>query len=93
MTINISLEELIVWLIIGGMAGAIAGMLVRDNKSGFGMLGNIIVGLIGALIGGFLFEALGISISSFELRLSLDALIAAVVGALILVLLLRFVRR
>ncbi len=90
---NVNPEELVVWLIIGGMAGAITGFVVRRNRSGFGVLGNVIVGLIGALIGGFLFQTLGISVSDFQLTLSLDALIAAIVGSLILVVLLSFVRR
>ncbi|MCA9912514.1 MAG: GlsB/YeaQ/YmgE family stress response membrane protein [Anaerolineae bacterium] len=93
MTLTINTGDLIVWLIIGGLAGAITGMIVRRNRTGFGVLGNIVIGLIGALIGGFIFQALNISVSNLTLSFSLDAFIAAIVGSLILVLLLSFVRR
>ena len=50
----------IIWfLIIGVLAGWIAGELTRGN--GFGLLGNLIVGIVGALLGGFLFDLLDIS--------------------------------
>jgi uncharacterized membrane protein YeaQ/YmgE (transglycosylase-associated protein family) len=42
----------IAWIIIGGIAGALAGMVMRGG--GFGILGDIIVGIVGAVVGGFL---------------------------------------
>ena len=47
----------ILWLIIGGIAGWIAGKVMRGG--GFGILGNIVVGIVGAVIGGFLFSLPG----------------------------------
>ncbi len=47
------------YLIIGLLAGAIAGRIVQGR--GFGLIGNIIVGVIGALVGGFLFQLAGIA--------------------------------
>lgn len=60
-TISFVPEQLITWLIIGLVAGFLATVLVRGRR--FGTLGNIIVGLIGALVGGFLFSILGLQVS------------------------------
>lgn len=83
---------LVVWLIIGALGGYIAGIIIRDRRRGFGLIGNIVIGLIGALIGGFLFQALGITWGS-SISISADQVLAAVVGSLILVIVLSFVRR
>ena len=48
----------LVWLLVGLLAGAIAGRLVEGR--GYGCLGNIVVGIIGGLVGGWLFEQLGV---------------------------------
>ena len=76
----------IVWfLLIGLAAGWLAGQLM---KGGFGLVGDLIVGVIGALLGGFLFGLLGISAGGL-----LGALITATVGAVVLILLLRVIKR
>ena len=49
--ITLSAGQLLVWIIIGGLAGAVAGMIVKGRKRGFGLIGNIVIGLIGAFIG------------------------------------------
>nr|WP_297460171.1 GlsB/YeaQ/YmgE family stress response membrane protein [uncultured Halomonas sp.] len=67
----------ILWLIIGGLAGWIAGNIMRGG--GFGIFGNIAVGIIGALIGGFLFSLLGLSSNGF-----IGSLVTAVIGAVVL---------
>lgn len=54
------LEQLIVFLVIGGVAGWLAGLILKGN--GFGLLGNIIVGVLGAIVGGWLFSLLNISV-------------------------------
>lgn len=76
----------IVWfLIIGIVAGWIAGQLMRGG--GFGLIGNLVVGVVGALLGGFLFGLLGIS--AFGM---MGSLVTATAGAVVLLALLRFVR-
>lgn len=52
-------QSLIIFLVIGAVAGWLAGLLLKGR--GFGVLGNIVVGIIGAVLGGFLFGALGIA--------------------------------
>ncbi len=75
-----------IWfLLIGGVIGWLAGIIVKGR--GFGILGDIAVGVVGALLGGWLFNTLGVSTYS-----SLGALITALVGAVLLVALTRFFR-
>jgi len=79
-------ESLIVFLIIGAIAGWLAGLIVRGY--GFGLLGNIVVGIVGALIAGWLFPTLGISLGSGIVA----AIIHAAIGAIILLVLIRLVK-
>jgi uncharacterized membrane protein YeaQ/YmgE (transglycosylase-associated protein family) len=77
-----------VWFIlIGLVAGWLAGTLVKG--SGFGVLGDIIVGIVGALLGGFLFSSFGASAGGGLI----GALLVATVGAVVLLLLARVVKR
>ena len=77
---------LIWFLLIGLIAGWLAGKVVRGG--GFGIVGDMIVGVIGALIGGWLFGKLGIAAGGL-----LGAIITAFVGAVILILILRVIKR
>jgi uncharacterized membrane protein YeaQ/YmgE (transglycosylase-associated protein family) len=77
----------IIWfLLIGLCAGWLAGQLTKGG--GFGVLGNLIVGVIGAILGGFLFRLLGLGPTNL-----LGSLIAATVGAVLLLLILGYVNR
>jgi uncharacterized membrane protein YeaQ/YmgE (transglycosylase-associated protein family) len=72
--------NIILWIIFGALAGWIASMIMGRNAS-MGALANIIVGIVGALIGGFIMQALGVSgFPSF----SIIGLIVAILGAVIL---------
>ncbi|MCM2971062.1 MULTISPECIES: GlsB/YeaQ/YmgE family stress response membrane protein [Larsenimonas] len=68
---------IILWLIIGGLAGWIAGKIMRGG--GFGIVGNIVVGIVGAVIGGALLSVLGLSSSGGIIGSLVTALIGAVV--------------
>ena len=81
-----TLTELIVFLLIGGLAGWLAGVITKG--SGFGLAGNVIVGIVGAFVGGFCFRLLGIVAYGF-----LGRLIFAVVGALVFTWLLGFIKK
>lgn len=85
--IQISFAQLFVWVVTGGLAGLAAGVLVRRNKRGFGLPMNVAIGMIGALIGGVMFDILNITIAP-GITFSLNDLIAAIVGSLVLVILL-----
>jgi uncharacterized membrane protein YeaQ/YmgE (transglycosylase-associated protein family) len=78
---------IIIWLVIGAIAGWLAGLLVKGG--GYGLIGDIVVGIVGALIGGWLAGALGISIGSGFVA----SIITAVIGAVVLLVILRVIRR
>jgi uncharacterized membrane protein YeaQ/YmgE (transglycosylase-associated protein family) len=82
-----SVETLLIWLLIGAVAGWLAGMIVKGY--GLGLIGNIVVGIVGSFIGGWLFGQLGL----FAGNGIVGSIIGATVGAVILLLLLRLVRR
>ena len=84
---TIELSQLLVWLLIGAVAGLIAGILIRGR--GQGPLLNILVGMIGALIGGLLFDVLNINPNLGELVFTGRDLLAAVVGSMIFLIILR----
>jgi uncharacterized membrane protein YeaQ/YmgE (transglycosylase-associated protein family) len=80
--IGVSSRGLISWIVLGLIAGWIAGHLSRGR--GFGCIVDVILGLIGAVIGGWIFTRLGITAAGF-----LGSLAAATVGAILLVLIAR----
>lgn len=78
---------LIVWLIIGAVAGWLAGMVMKGG--GFGLVGDIIVGIVGAVIAGWLLPRIGIVIGGGIIA----AIINAFIGAVILLFIIRLVKR
>jgi uncharacterized membrane protein YeaQ/YmgE (transglycosylase-associated protein family) len=79
------LGPIIVWLIVGALAGAVTGRLVTFKKEGLGRWSNIGVGLVGALIGGGLFKVFHIDLGLGEIKITFEDLIAAFVGSLLFV--------
>ena len=76
-----------IWLLfIGGVIGWLAGIITRGR--GFGILGDIVIGIVGAMLGGWMAEVIGLSISS-----SFGEFMMAIVGAVVLVSLTRLVVR
>ncbi len=80
-------QGLIIWLIIGGVAGWLAGLIVRGG--GYGIIGDIVVGIIGSVLFGWLFGASGMAVGSGII----GSIVAATIGAVILILVLRLVTR
>jgi uncharacterized membrane protein YeaQ/YmgE (transglycosylase-associated protein family) len=80
-------QSLIIWLIVGAIAGWLAGMVVKGG--GFGLIGDIIVGIVGALIAGWLLPQLGIVIGGGLV----GAIIDAFIGAVILLIIIRLIKR
>ena len=80
-------ESLIIWLVIGAIAGWLAGLIVEGY--GFGLIGNIVVGIIGAFIAGWLLPQIGIVIGGGYIA----AIINAVIGAVILLLVIGLFKR
>jgi uncharacterized membrane protein YeaQ/YmgE (transglycosylase-associated protein family) len=79
-------ESILAWLIIGAIAGWLAGVLVKGY--GFGLIGNIVIGVLGAGIAGLLAPRLGLHTESMS-----GNIIAALLGALILLFFVGLVRR
>ncbi len=80
-----STEHLIIFLAIGILAGFLAGKIMKG--SGFGLIGDLVIGVIGAFIGVWVFGLLGISSGGL-----IGLLIAAVVGSLILLFVIRLAK-
>jgi uncharacterized membrane protein YeaQ/YmgE (transglycosylase-associated protein family) len=67
------------WIVMGGLAGWVASMIMKKNSS-MGIIGNIIVGIVGAFIGGFVVNLVGgYGVSGFDFRSFLVALLGAVI--------------
>ena len=81
MTITIS--QVIVWIVVGALAGTLVGMTVKRSKTGFGLWGNLGIGLVGALIGGGLFRLFNIDLGLGALSISFQDLVSAFLGSLI----------
>ena len=85
--------NLILWLLFGALVGWVASMVMRTNDQQ-GMLLNIIVGIVGAMLGGFLFRMLGLGGSNINNNdFSLSGLLLAFIGALVLLGIVNLVRR
>ena len=84
-------EPLIVWLIAGAVAGWLAGLVVRGF--GFGLIGNIVVGIIGALLGGWLLAPLFGTGTINQNDFSLGSLVVSLLGAIILLAIVNLFRR
>jgi len=85
--IAMGIESLVVWLIVGAIAGWLAGIVVKGY--GFGLLGNIVVGIVGAFIAGLLLPKLGVALPAGIV----GAIIYAAIGAIILLVLIGLFRR
>jgi uncharacterized membrane protein YeaQ/YmgE (transglycosylase-associated protein family) len=79
--------DIIIWLVIGGVAGWLAGLLVKGY--GFGLVGNIVVGIIGAIIAGWLLPFAGFVIVGGIVA----AIINAIIGAVILLVVVGFFKK
>ncbi len=77
---------LIVWLIIGGVVGWLAGMIMRDNQ---GVVMNIVVGIVGAFLGGLIFARGQINDSP----LTVESFVVSLIGAIILLAIVNLMRR
>jgi len=77
----------IIWLLVVGLiAGWLAGKIMKG--SGFGLVGDLVVGVLGAVLGGWIFSMVGIAAWGL-----LGSIIVALVGALVLLYLLRLLKR
>ncbi|MFQ5612872.1 MAG: GlsB/YeaQ/YmgE family stress response membrane protein [Anaerolineae bacterium] len=82
------MTSFIAWIIVGGLAGWLAGVLTKGK--GFGCLGNVVVGVIGSVVGGWLFGLIGSAPPGGGL---IGSVITAVIGAVALILVVRLLTK
>ena len=80
-------SAILIWIIVGAIAGWLAGLVVRGG--GFGLIGDIVVGIVGAFIAGLLLPRIGVNLGVGFVAAVIDAFI----GAVILLLIIRVLRR
>jgi uncharacterized membrane protein YeaQ/YmgE (transglycosylase-associated protein family) len=84
---HMAIEALIIWLVIGAAAGWLAGQIMKGG--GFGLVGDIVLGIVGAAVGGWLLPRLGILIFGGIL----GEILNAAIGACLVLFVLRLVKR
>jgi uncharacterized membrane protein YeaQ/YmgE (transglycosylase-associated protein family) len=81
------LVALIIWIVIGGVAGWLASSIVKGG--GMGLVGNVVLGIVGAVVAGWLLPALGLGLGGGIL----GAIIAAMIGAILILLVISLIKR
>jgi uncharacterized membrane protein YeaQ/YmgE (transglycosylase-associated protein family) len=81
------MNGLLAWIVVGLVAGVLASLVMGG---GYGIIGDIVIGIVGAFLGGWLFSALGVSSPFGGMG---GQIFVAFVGAVVLLFLLRLIRR
>jgi len=89
----VTIGEILIWLIIGGLTGSFVAMLATRRKEGFGRATNLGLGLAGALVGGAVFELLHIDLGLGELSVSFEDLLSAFIGSVVVLAIVWTLRR
>jgi uncharacterized membrane protein YeaQ/YmgE (transglycosylase-associated protein family) len=87
MYIDIPAQTLLIWAVVGAVAGWLAGSIVKGG--GFGLLGDIVVGIVGAFVGGWLLPRLGVHLGAGLV----PVIASATIGAVVMLLIVRLIRR
>ena len=80
--------SILTWLIVGLIAGVLASLVM--GGTGYGIIGDIIIGIVGAFIGGWLFSMLGVAVPLGGMA---GTILVAFIGAIVLLFIIRLVRR
>lgn len=83
---KLTMPDIVFYIIIGLIAGWLAGVIMKERS--MGLLGNLIVGIIGAIIGAYIFEFFGISTGGL-----IGSLVSAILGAIILLFIIQQIRK
>ncbi|HPG09044.1 MAG TPA: GlsB/YeaQ/YmgE family stress response membrane protein [Saprospiraceae bacterium] len=83
-------ESILIWILLGAVAGWLAGQLYKG--SGFGLFGNIVVGILGSFLGGWLGHKMGVAGATTG-GFSLASILTAVVGAVVLLFIIGLLKR
>ncbi len=91
---KINPDEVITWLIVGALAGSLAGMVVKGHRAGFGRWLNLAIGLIGSVIGGLLSKIFHIDFGIVgQITVTSEEVVIAFIGALIFLAIVWFIRK
>lgn len=82
--------SIIIWIVVGALAGWIASMIMKTDAQ-MGALANIVVGIIGAFLGGWIVNLFGVAPAAGQLNI--PSILTAILGAVVLLGLLKLVRR
>ncbi len=82
-------QTIVIWLVIGAVAGFLAGLIMEGG--GFGLIGNVIIGILGAVVAGYFFPRLGVSIPIADPLMR--GIVVSTIGAVILLFIIGLVRR
>ena len=80
--------DILTWLIVGLIAGVLASLVM--GGTGYGLIGDIVIGIVGAFVGGWLFRMLGVAVPLGGIA---GTILVAFIGAVVLLFLIRLVRR
>ncbi|HET7830297.1 MAG TPA: GlsB/YeaQ/YmgE family stress response membrane protein [Candidatus Limnocylindrales bacterium] len=81
--------SIIAWLVVGAIAGWLAGLLVKGDE-GLGVIGHIVLGIVGALVGGFLFGLL--TNQDYTTGINIGTIVVATIGAVLVVVVVGMIR-
>ena len=81
------MDGLLYWVVVGLIAGWLAGMVVKGG--GFGLIGDIVVGIIGAIVASWLFPTLGFSLGGGWI----GSILSAAIGAIIVLVIIKLIKR
>jgi uncharacterized membrane protein YeaQ/YmgE (transglycosylase-associated protein family) len=85
--------DIIAWIILGAIAGYIAGFLVKGDES-LGIVGHIVLGIVGAVVGGFLADLVGLGSGREDGDIvNLASIVVAIIGAVVTLVVVTFVMR
>ena len=82
---EISVGKIVAWLVVGGLAGNVAGAIVKRKKEGYGKMKNMLIGLAGAVIGGLAVNLFKIDFGLGKMEVTFEELLFALLGSLLLV--------
>lgn len=82
-----SLEAVLIWVLIGAVAGWLAGVVMKSGRP-YGLIGDIVLGIIGAFVGGWLLGVLGVAFGGL-----LGTIVTAFIGAVVLIFLIRLIKK
>jgi len=85
---EIGLPHVVVWIIVGILAGTLTGMIAKGDRRGFGVFRNLGLGMAGALVGGILFRVFRLFPNLDKFSVSMRDLISALIGSLLVLLIL-----